>query len=109
MTDGVPVAVCGRCEHVVFPHRLLCPRCGFPEWRRGWISSGTVEEATVVRRAVGGAMAFAPLGTVQLSGGPKVIARLEPGASDGCAVRLAYADGVPVATAQEPPHAGEPS
>ena len=99
MKDGVPVAVCSRCRHAAFPDPLLCSRCGSSDWRREWIAAGVVEDATLVRRAPGGIAAPVRVGTVRLSGGPRVVARLEPGASAGAAVMLGYDDGVPVARA----------
>lgn len=97
MTDGVPVLACDRCGRVLFPDRLLCPGCGSAEMTRRLIASGVVEDGTVLRRAPGGVAGTVRLGTVRLDGGPAVVARLEPGATAGGRVRLAYEDGVPVA------------
>jgi uncharacterized protein len=103
MTRGLPVAVCSRCGHAVFPERLLCPTCGGADWRTKEIRRGVVEESTLVRRAPGGPLPErAALGTVQLDGGPVVVARLEPSLRPGASVRLEYRDGVPVAEPTEP-------
>ncbi|MGH2781664.1 MAG: Zn-ribbon domain-containing OB-fold protein [Thermoleophilaceae bacterium] len=78
MIGGVAVAQCIRCGHRVFPDRLGCPVCGGYEWRHVWLHRGTVESVTLVRRAPG--RRFDPpvrLATVHLTGGPRVVARLE--------------------------------
>jgi uncharacterized protein len=98
VNGGLPIWVCSACGHAVFPHRLLCPRCGGAEWRTEEVGSGVVEEVTTLRRAPGGPIAVpVPLGAVRLEGGVVVVARLEGGLEPGDSVRLEYRDGVPVA------------
>lgn len=103
MSGGVPVSVCAACGHMVFPARLLCPRCGGGEWENRELVEAVVEDATVVRRAPGGPPpAPVLLGTVRLEGGLLVVARFEPGVEEGASVRLEYRDGVPVARTNTP-------
>jgi uncharacterized OB-fold protein len=49
MSDGIPMARCETCGHVVFPPRPLCPRCGGATWRRALARRGVVEEVTFRR------------------------------------------------------------
>jgi uncharacterized OB-fold protein len=103
VSGGVPVWRCFACGHVVFPARLLCPRCGAAEWESREVEEGVVDGATVVRRAPGGSSPVpVPLGTVRLEGGVVVVARLEAEIEEGRSVRLEYRDGVPVARTKEP-------
>jgi uncharacterized OB-fold protein len=102
--SGVPVSVCSACDHVVFPARLLCSRCGGSEWETREAGEGVVEDATIVRRAPGGELAVAvPVGTVRVEGGALVLARLEPGVEPGASVTLEYRDGIPIARNQHTP------
>jgi uncharacterized OB-fold protein len=79
--SGLLARRCGSCELVVFPPRLLCPRCGSRDWRDTEIATGVVEQATTARsrRRPDGVA----LGAVRLSEGGVAIARLEDGASPG--------------------------
>jgi uncharacterized protein len=98
VSGGLPISVCSNCGHAVFPHRLLCPRCGGAEWRNEEVGSGDVEEVTILRRAPGGPITVpVPLGTVRLESGVVVVARLEGALEPGDPARLEYRDGVPVA------------
>ncbi len=94
---GVPVSVCARCRRVVFPARELCPGCGSSHWHRDERSAGVVEDATVVERAPRGLRAGARVGTVRLDDGPRLVARLGPGAEIGARVRVVIEEGAPVA------------
>ena len=95
---GVPVSVCMSCGHRSFPERLLCPRCGGGDRRREWVEAGTVEEATLLRRAAGRAYEEpVVLASVRLSAGPRVIARLEERLPPRTSVSLDLRDGAPVA------------
>ncbi len=103
MSDGVPMYVCARCEHEVFPVRLLCPRCGGSEWQRRDVSEGVLEESTVLRRAPGTSPSDpVHVGSVRVAGTVVVVARLEPGVDEGAPVRVEYRDGVPLAQPKEP-------
>ncbi len=92
MTPGVAVSLCTACGWSGLPERLWCPRCGLAgSVRTALVHAGHVEEATIVRKMVGGGPAVR-LGTVRLSGGARLIARLRPDATAGGWVRL-YSDG----------------
>jgi uncharacterized protein len=49
VSAGVPMRRCRSCGHVVFPARLLCPRCGGSGWDEAVALTGVVEEVTVRR------------------------------------------------------------
>lgn len=75
---------------MVFPVRILCPRCGGSEWRRERVDAGVVEEVTIVRdKAV-------PIGSVRLEGGPAIVVRLGPEAEPGIRIRLVAEGEAPV-------------
>jgi uncharacterized OB-fold protein len=95
--SGVPVTLCNPCGWRGFPERIWCPRCGSSDLRTALVHGGRVEDATILRRAAGRAMA-APvrLGTVRLAGGGLVVARLDR-AGVGDRVRLSLDGGAPVA------------
>lgn len=98
MTGGVTVFQCMRCGHRAFPDRLWCPVCGGYEWRHVWIDRGTVEDVTLVRRAPGRSFRHpVRLGTVALSGGPRVVARLEDELEPGTSVAVDVEGGALVA------------
>lgn len=44
--QGVPLARCNVCEHVVFPFRPVCPSCGSADWRMERTSEAVVEHVT---------------------------------------------------------------
>jgi uncharacterized OB-fold protein len=46
VTAGLPMRECRRCEHVVFPPRPLCPRCGAWDWKPRLAERGVVETVT---------------------------------------------------------------
>jgi uncharacterized OB-fold protein len=94
--SGVPVRVCARCGHGVFPERSLCPRCGAGEWALREIARGRVEEETTVLRAPVPLDGPVRLALVRLADGPLVIARLERDAARGDEVEVTYQDGVPI-------------
>mgnify|MGYP000070609700 CR=1 FL=1 len=91
MTPGVALTLCSACGWSGLPERLWCPRCGGSSLRPALVHAGRVRETTAVRRMVGGGPPVR-LGTVQLSDGARVVARLEPDATAGVRVRL-YTDG----------------
>jgi uncharacterized protein len=98
MTVALPISRCLRCGHEVFPARLLCPRCGSPDWQNGEAVEGVLEDSTVLYRAPGSAeLEPVNIGSVRVGREVVVIARLEPGAEPGAPVRLEYRDGIPVA------------
>jgi uncharacterized protein len=103
MTTRLPVFRCARCGHEVFPARVLCPRCGSPDWDRRAVVEGVVEETTVLRRAPGErSLEPVPIGSVRVGKEVVVVARLPPGVEAGAPVQLEYRDGIPVAHARTP-------
>ena len=99
----IPVWICEGCGKTVFPRRSLCSQCGGAEWRRRDADGGVVVEQTFVRHVAGGAPALpVRIGTVVLDAGPRVVARLEAGATLGAPVRLDLEDGAPVARTRPP-------
>ena len=94
---AVEGARCASCGHVVFPRRLLCPRCGADDWRAMPLGDGLLRQVTVVRRSLNGAPAEPPvIGLVATTAGPSLIVRVD-GAVAGDAVRLELEDGAIVA------------
>jgi uncharacterized OB-fold protein len=90
------VSACRACSWQGFPERLWCPACGSDEVGSVPADLGTVEDATLMRRAPGRAVPEpVRLGTVRIEGGGRVVARLESGPGDR--VRLAVEHGAPVA------------
>lgn len=96
MSPGVAVSLCSACGWSGLPERLWCPRCGSGSLRTALVHAGRVQETTVVRKMVGGGPPVR-LGTVQLSGGARIVARLEPDATAGARVRLLTDGGAAVA------------
>jgi uncharacterized protein len=101
--SGLPVSICSACRQVVFPARVLCPRCGGSDWETGEVDEGVLEDVTAVRRVPGGELPEPiQLGAVRITGGPVVVARLEPGADPGTPVSVEYLDGIPIARNRTP-------
>jgi uncharacterized OB-fold protein len=99
---GVPVGVCMRCGHRVFPDRLLCPVCGGGDWRREWLVDGVVEEVTLLHRSPGNV--HEPpvrLATVRLGSHVRVVARLESDLPPGSRVAVDLVDAAVVARRPE--------
>ena len=90
---AVTVGECVQCGQRRFPLPIWCHRCGSFDVRDVPVSSGTVAEATIVRRAVGVARGSVRLGAVALDGGGVVVARLEPGVTTGMHVAVGIASG----------------
>jgi uncharacterized OB-fold protein len=86
-----PIPVCRACGEAAFPPRLLCPRCGGPDWWIEAVDGGVVERST---ERDGTSIA-----TVRTPLGPVLVARLLGAAMNGDAVRLDAVGAVPVATA----------
>ena len=87
--NGIAYHVCGSCGLAVYPERLLCSRCGNSTWERKTATRGVVEDATVVQRSIGASQPTdVRLGTVRLSAGPLVIARLVGDAIPGRRVTM---------------------
>ena len=93
--SGVPLQVCERCGHAVFPLRVLCPACGSRDWHTETATSGVVDQVTTHRR--GGTIA-----SVTTALGPILIARAPDGAAPGARVELELDGGAPVARPAEP-------
>jgi hypothetical protein len=87
--NGLPIPVCTRCGHAVFPARALCPRCGARDWRVEPAATGVVEETTT--RRAGGSVA-----SVRTELGPVVVARSPDDAPPGAVVALSLDGGAPV-------------
>jgi uncharacterized OB-fold protein len=91
----VSVSVCRTCGLRLFPPRLLCPACGGASWSREPAGSGTVEEGTTVRHAVGAAGDVpVSLASVRLDAGPVVVAGVDAQARPGDRVEVTDADRV---------------
>jgi len=82
----LPAFVCRGCGEVVFPARVLCPRCGESRWREEAFAGGVVEQATEHRGI--------PIVSVRSDLKPVVIARGR--AAIGTRVRLEAEDGAPI-------------
>jgi uncharacterized OB-fold protein len=96
----VSALLVGRCEVCGarrFPIPLWCDVCGSDRIERIAETSGTVAETTVVRHAPGRRLGPVAVGTVRLSGGAVVIARLADGVREGDRVRVVIEDGAPLA------------
>jgi uncharacterized OB-fold protein len=91
------VGQCDVCGARRFPIPLWCDVCGSDRIEKVGETSGTVAETTVVRHAPGRRLEPVAVGTVRLSGGGVVIARLAGGVREGDRVRVAIEDGAPVA------------
>lgn len=97
------ISVCARCGHPAYPRRELCPRCHSPRWTLEPAGPGTLEETTVVERAVGVGSAGVKLASIRLDRGPVVIAGLEAPPEAGMRVSLeATATGVRARPAADP-------
>jgi uncharacterized OB-fold protein len=100
-------AACTACGQVVYPARLLCPRCSGSSWQSAPLDRGVVEETTVRRRRVRadrrsphadwGRVERVALASVRTEGGPVVTARLFDALEPGTEVRLTEESGAPVA------------
>jgi uncharacterized OB-fold protein len=98
---------CEQCGHVVFPRRLLCPRCGSAASRAVPAGEGVVRETTVRRRRVSEDRREAHgdwrrvervrLVSVETERGPVVVARAFEELAPGARVRLELESGAPVA------------
>jgi uncharacterized protein len=82
------VCKCVSCGHVMWPPRLLCPRCGAWEAETIPAGPGLVRERTELTREGSEAVILV---SVALDCGPWVIARTQ-GAAPGERVRLHQAD-----------------
>jgi uncharacterized OB-fold protein len=94
---GVTVGECQACGARRFPVPIWCHVCGSDNIKAKAVWSGTVAETTVVRHAPGRRLAPLQLGTVRLSAGGVVIARLEAPVGEGSRVHVFLEGGVPVA------------
>lgn len=83
------IPICNSCGRAAFPPRLLCPRCGGPDWREQNVESGVLEAVT----ERGGVR----LGAVRLTLGPLVIVRVEGAMRAGAEVQVGADADVPVA------------
>lgn len=102
MSSALVVSVCGRCGWRGFPPRLWCPACGGDGLGETEVSSGKLEETTVLRRAAGRApRGPVRLGTVLLEGGGRAVARVVD-AGPGDDVTVTVEDGAVVARPRPP-------
>jgi hypothetical protein len=74
------------------PPRDWCPVCARDCVGDARVPFGLVEQATTVRRGVGASGSTIRLGSIRLDGGGVVLARLDPGVTEGHRVRLADDD-----------------
>lgn len=95
------VGECRSCGARRFPQPLWCDACGSDVIDEVAVSSGTVCEATTVHHVAGHRVASVRLGTVKLTRGAVVIARLAPSVEEGSRVDLAVEEDAPVAYAQD--------
>lgn|GEM_PF-800119 len=87
MSEAVTVWECAACGHVVYPPRLLCPRCASSDWRTLSTAGGVASEVTI---------RYPPLehgretrlAAIDSDAGVRVIARLEGEAEPGQRVAL---------------------
>jgi uncharacterized OB-fold protein len=91
------VGECRSCGARRFPKPLWCDVCGSDAVDEVKLSSGTVSEATIVRHIAGRRTAPLRLGTIRLTGGGVVIARLGPSVEEGSRVDVVVEGGAPVA------------
>lgn len=95
--NALVLGECEACGARRFPTPLWCHVCGSDRIGQVTETSGTVAETTVVRHAAGRRLAPVRIGTVRLTGGGVVIARLDAAASEGDRVEIDVEDGAPVA------------
>ncbi len=76
MSDELRIQRCRRCGHALFPERLACSRCGWPELDLEPAGPGSVIDSVEVFRAPSGA-GHGPVRIVlvELDSGPKLLAR----------------------------------
>jgi uncharacterized OB-fold protein len=86
--SGLRVWRCGRCRHVVFPERELCPRCGGDSLAEETVDEGTATEITSHRDT--------RIACVEIDG-TRILARADEGVRAGSPVSLVADGGVPVA------------
>lgn len=95
--SGVPVTACTACGWRGFPARIWCPACGSEGLEVAVVATGVLEERTSVRKAPGRVLVQpVALATAALTGGGRVVARLEGGAGEG-EVDVDLEAGAPVA------------
>ena len=98
MSEGIPVQVCSQCGRRYFPHRLACAACGARAFDDVTVGEGTIEAATLVHRAPGRSLETpVRIADVLLSGGPRVVARVDVAAQQSAPVRLRMEGGGPIA------------
>jgi uncharacterized OB-fold protein len=100
MSAGVVLWRCRHCGAGFYPHPLLCARCGGAEGEPTAVYEGTLEEATVMHRAVGAPAGAPPrqLATIALPGGQRIVAALEGRPEPGARVVLRESEGALLAT-----------
>jgi uncharacterized OB-fold protein len=100
VSAGVSLWRCRNCGASFYPEPLLCARCGCAEGEPTPVYEGSLEEATVVRRAVGAPAGTPPrqLATIALPGGQRIVAALEGRPEPGARVVLRESDGALLAT-----------
>jgi uncharacterized OB-fold protein len=89
VSDSLMVFRCQACGHMVWPPRLLCPRCGSAESEAIPAGPGVVAEQVQTTSPGGEPVTIA---SVRLHSGPTVIAR-GYGTAIGDEVRLCVRDG----------------
>jgi uncharacterized OB-fold protein len=97
-TEGIVASRCSDCGHESFPQRLWCPVCHSYELVPVSVTEGTLQETTVVRRAVGGTLEHTvTIGTVHATGGAVLVARIDGDLTEGDPIELRDDHGAPVA------------
>ena len=80
---SVDVQSCRACAVTWFPRRLLCPSCGDGGLSSVPVDTGVLEESTTLRDGV-------EIGTLLVSGGARLIARLHGSTSRGDTIALSH-------------------
>lgn len=97
MKPGLTVSRCRASGIAYFPPRLVCPESGSADMAEDVVMTGTVEEMTVVRHAIGQEnWSEKHIATVRLPEGQLVVAGADQAMAEGSTVDLFEEEGCPV-------------
>jgi uncharacterized OB-fold protein len=101
MSTGVGIWRCKSCGALLFPQRLLCPRCHGQEFEARRVTEGVVEEVAVIRHMIGQAD-WQPrrIANVRTTGGPRMTVGLRDESGPGTAIELSEDGTAPVGKAK---------